>query len=230
MDYIAFKDWRSYHNYKAGPNARDDPPWIKLHRSLLYDYEFTQLTGLERGQLVSLLMMAMATSNKIPADPIWIAQRCLLSEPIELSRFDHWLETPYRLRTGSVRKIRGDKIRGDERRGVIADPPKKTASPVGPAPDMLLIEKFKELHFQVLRNAYVPAYPRDRKALKPQIKARGPDLIGEMIEAFWREQKKYQTDRENNWTGRARPDIPGFVHSIPNLIRDYEFDNKAVAQ
>ena len=73
MDYLSIKNWDKYQHYKDR-----NPPWIKLHHSLLDDYEFSCLQDASKLLLMILYMLASRTENKIPADPEWIRQKGML--------------------------------------------------------------------------------------------------------------------------------------------------------
>jgi len=70
VEYLEIKNWRTYQHY-----SDRRPPWIKLHDSILDDYEFSHLT--ETARLVYLLMLLLAgkTDNAIPRDMEWISRK-----------------------------------------------------------------------------------------------------------------------------------------------------------
>lgn len=67
MQYLRIKNWDQFQQYKDR-----DPKWIKLHRDLLYDYEFDQLGEIEQLHLVKIWLLAAKLQNKIPSDPAWL--------------------------------------------------------------------------------------------------------------------------------------------------------------
>jgi len=49
------KNWQRWQNYRKD---RGTPPWIKVHRNLMTNQEWAELTDAEKGQLVSIWLIA----------------------------------------------------------------------------------------------------------------------------------------------------------------------------
>jgi len=79
MDYYTVKNWEKFQHYKDR-----SPPWIKLHRDLLRDYEFSCLQDASKLQLMLLWLLASQLDNKIPTDPEWITRQLGLSDKLNL--------------------------------------------------------------------------------------------------------------------------------------------------
>jgi hypothetical protein len=67
MKYLYVKNWEKFQHYKDR-----NPPWIKLHRDLLRDYEFTCLQDASKLLLMLLWLLASQLDNKIPHDLDWL--------------------------------------------------------------------------------------------------------------------------------------------------------------
>jgi len=67
VDYFTVKNWDKFQHYKDRL-----PPWIKLHRELLNNYEFTCLQDASKLHLMLIWLLASQTDNKLPADPQWL--------------------------------------------------------------------------------------------------------------------------------------------------------------
>jgi hypothetical protein len=80
MQYISVKNWDSMQHYKDR-----NPPWIKLHRDLLYDYEFARLKDACKSHLMLIWLLASQLDNKIPNDSKWIAKRIGCTTKIDIS-------------------------------------------------------------------------------------------------------------------------------------------------
>lgn len=66
MIYFRIKNWMKHQHYK---DRR--PPWIKLHTSLFDDYEFQQLTDIQRWHLVAIWLLASCSNRFHPdGDPL----------------------------------------------------------------------------------------------------------------------------------------------------------------
>jgi len=68
--YFSIKNWDTFQQYKDR-----DPKWIKLHREILNDYEFDQLTEIQQNHLMKIWLLASKLDNKIPNDPSWIGRQ-----------------------------------------------------------------------------------------------------------------------------------------------------------
>ena len=68
MNYLKVVNWGRFQQYKDR-----NPPWIKLHTSLLDDYEFQRLPGEAKWQLLLLWLVAARQDNRIPYDREWLA-------------------------------------------------------------------------------------------------------------------------------------------------------------
>lgn len=51
------------------------PPWIKLYRSVLTDYEFTSLPDDAKAHLMLIWVLASETGNSLPWDANWLGKR-----------------------------------------------------------------------------------------------------------------------------------------------------------
>lgn len=67
--YLSVKNFDRFQHYKDR-----DPPWIKLHRSILSDYEFNGLPEAAQCQLLKLWLLAARHENRIPYDRSWLAR------------------------------------------------------------------------------------------------------------------------------------------------------------
>ncbi len=77
--YLAVRNWEKFQQYKDR-----DPKWIKLHRCLLGDYEFSQLSDQAKAHLIQIWLIAAETGNQVPNDADWIARRIAATTPVDL--------------------------------------------------------------------------------------------------------------------------------------------------
>lgn len=61
------------------------PPWIKLHRDILNDYEFTTLEDHQKAHLMLIWVVASQMDNKIPNDPAWLARKIGATTDVDTS-------------------------------------------------------------------------------------------------------------------------------------------------
>ncbi len=81
MKYLRVKNWDNFQHYKDR-----NPPWIKLHRTLLDDYEFCALPDLVKGQLMLIWVFASQNEGKIPQDAKFIERKLGFSERAALQQ------------------------------------------------------------------------------------------------------------------------------------------------
>ena len=77
-------DWEKWQTYRKD---RGTPPWIKVHRCLFSDQKWAILSDAEKGQLVSMWVLAADKEGLIPADPVIIKKLCMLDEQPNLNKF-----------------------------------------------------------------------------------------------------------------------------------------------
>lgn len=78
--YLTVKNWEEFQHY-----ADRSPPWIKLHRTILDDYEFTSLPDASKAHLMLIWLLASVKDGRIPSDPAWLSRRLATTETIDLS-------------------------------------------------------------------------------------------------------------------------------------------------
>lgn len=80
MEYLSVRNWESFQHYKDR-----NPPWIKLHRSLLNDYEFACLQDASKLHLMLIWLLASQMNNEIPSDPDYLKRALHLAETPDLN-------------------------------------------------------------------------------------------------------------------------------------------------
>ena len=80
--YLHVKNWSRFQHYK-----QRDPAWIKLHKSLLADYRFGQLSDRDKCHLVLLWLEASWHEGAIPNDPSYLRRRLALHSNPNLKLF-----------------------------------------------------------------------------------------------------------------------------------------------
>jgi len=85
MKTINMHDWGEWQSYRSDRNA---PPWIKIHRNIMSNVKWSALSDAEKGQLVSMWVVASDNKGKLPADPTTIKKICLLDGEPNLCRFN----------------------------------------------------------------------------------------------------------------------------------------------
>lgn len=79
MDYFRVRNLEKHQHYKERC-----PPWIKLHRSILQDYEFCELSDTSKIQLVLIFLLASQIDNKVPCNEGWIKKQIGVNSPVVL--------------------------------------------------------------------------------------------------------------------------------------------------
>lgn len=84
VEYLKIKNWSRWQSYRSD---RGQPPWIKVHRCVMRNPEWVELTDTERGQLVSIWLLAADSNGLIPSSPKLIQKLCFMDSPLNLSKF-----------------------------------------------------------------------------------------------------------------------------------------------
>ena len=84
MEWLKVHDWEHWQSYRSD---RGQPPWIKVHRQLLRDAKWASLGSHDRGDLVSIWLLAADHEGKVPADPALIRKFCFMDEEPNLKKF-----------------------------------------------------------------------------------------------------------------------------------------------
>lgn len=84
MDYLKIAHWKRWQTYRKD---RGQPPWIKLHRVLLRNPEWINLTDAQQGHLVNFWLLAADKNGKIPDDSLFLQKVLNLSEKPNLELF-----------------------------------------------------------------------------------------------------------------------------------------------
>lgn len=77
--YLTVKNWEEFQHYKDRC-----PPWIKLHRSLLDDYDFSRLHDASKAHLLMIWLLASQQNGRIPNDPVFLKNKLGLEKSPDL--------------------------------------------------------------------------------------------------------------------------------------------------
>ena len=81
MTFLSVKNWDQFQQYKDR-----DPKRIKVHRDLLYDYEFDRLDEVDQAHLLKIWLLAAKVDNKIPNDADWIARQIGAKSKVDINQ------------------------------------------------------------------------------------------------------------------------------------------------
>lgn len=81
---IRVTGWDKWQSYRRDRGA---PPWIKVYRNLMSNAEWASLTDSEKGQLVSIWLIAADKGGKIPGDANILRKVCQLDNPPNINKF-----------------------------------------------------------------------------------------------------------------------------------------------
>lgn len=79
MRYLHIKNWSEFQHYKDR-----NPPWIKLHRALLDNYEFSRLPDASKAHLMLIWLLASQSDGRIPQDPQFLQDKLGLDKQPDL--------------------------------------------------------------------------------------------------------------------------------------------------
>ncbi len=90
MRYLRVKNWSEFQHYKDR-----NPPWIKLHRTLLDDYEFSCLQDASKAHLMLIWLFASQKNGLVPDEPAFLKKKLgLEKEPNLKLLISHGLLIP----------------------------------------------------------------------------------------------------------------------------------------
>lgn len=82
---IAICNWERWQTFRKD---RGSPPWIKLHRCVLTNPEWAMLSDCEKGQLISMWIVAADKNGELPTDdPKMLRKICLLDDTPNIGKF-----------------------------------------------------------------------------------------------------------------------------------------------
>jgi hypothetical protein len=76
---LRIKNWSEFQHYRDR-----NPPWIKLHRALLDDYDFAQLPDATKAHLMLMWLFASQNGGKIPEDAKFLQRKLGFEKPPDL--------------------------------------------------------------------------------------------------------------------------------------------------
>jgi hypothetical protein len=113
VNYLRVKNWSEFQHYRDR-----NPPWIKLHRTLLDDYEFARLQDASKAHLILIWLFASQRDGLVPDDPKFLKMKLGLEREPNLKWFiNHGLLIPEQVDSAALADCEQLAPRGEERRG-----------------------------------------------------------------------------------------------------------------
>ncbi len=81
---LSVVNWDRWQSYRKD---RGTPPWIKVYRNLLTNVEWSNLSDAEKGQLISIWIVAADKKGIIPSDPKILRKFCQLDDAPNIRKF-----------------------------------------------------------------------------------------------------------------------------------------------
>jgi len=81
---MMIKNWDKWQTYRKD---RGTPPWIKVHRNLMSNEQWYCLTDAEKGQLISIWILAADKNGQVPDSKKIIQKMCGLDDVPNISKF-----------------------------------------------------------------------------------------------------------------------------------------------
>ena len=76
MNYLRVNNWKKFQHYKDR-----NPPWIKLHRDLLRDYDFICLQDASKMQLILIWLLASQMDGVTTSQSVSPTQTAEMTSP-----------------------------------------------------------------------------------------------------------------------------------------------------
>ena len=83
-EFLKVRNWDKWQTYRSD---RGRPTWIKLHRCILTNAEWATLTDAQRGQLVTMWVLAADREGVIPSSPDILKKICGMDSEPDLELF-----------------------------------------------------------------------------------------------------------------------------------------------
>ncbi len=103
MQYLRIKNFNQYQHYKDR-----NPPWIKLYRAILHDYELRSLPIPSRLAYIFCLIIASETDNRIPHDLNFLTAR--FGFDVDESVLTPLITSRFLLASGAIRVLAPDAL------------------------------------------------------------------------------------------------------------------------
>lgn len=84
MGFLRIRNWDRWQTYRKDRSA---PPWIKVHCRLLHDPNWISLSDMQKGQLISLWILASDRNGSIPDDKNMLKILCCLEHEPDIDVF-----------------------------------------------------------------------------------------------------------------------------------------------
>lgn len=209
---LRVRNFSKFQHYK-----HRSPPWIKLHRGALHDYDFTCLQDASKAHAMLLWLLASTCDNAIPDDAQWIARQIHATEPVDIDALvsagilERYEVSTRKQRASKVRATRkqngGTETEGEgEKRKNVAD------SPNGGEPRPLRVTWLTPIGeaWEAVNGKGSFPYGQAAKALKPLLDAgHEPPLIARRLAWYLRVRGLDTTDPD--------PAVIAKVRFTPNL-------------
>lgn len=215
---IKIKNWSEHQHFKDR-----SPPWIKVHREIINDVEWHELSGDDAKLLISLWLIASEDkelSGRLP-DTKSLCFRLRIKE-IQLNqaliRLSHWLIQDDISTISSV--YQGDipeKSRGREKKD-------KEVEDKAQAPEFVLPDWIDKQHWDAWH-----LLPK-RKNLKPEQKQLAVDQLAEWRDAGIDYALALKNSATSGWQGLFKPSITQQKHGHINKQEALEASNRAVVE
>ena len=85
MEFFRIKN---YEKYQANKSDRNALPWIMLHKKLINDWAYGELSVGERLMYIHMLLVADSVHNKFPMDTKWLHRKLQVKAPLKIEKFE----------------------------------------------------------------------------------------------------------------------------------------------
>lgn len=84
MGKLRIHDWEQHQTFRKD---RGTPPWIKVHRNLLTNTKWSYLSDEQKGQIISIWMIAADNNGHVEDDPRYLKKVCMLDSEPDIEKF-----------------------------------------------------------------------------------------------------------------------------------------------
>ena len=179
-EMLRVRNWDKYQSYRKD---RGQPPWIKVHRSLMRNAKWVGLTDVQKAHLVCIWLLAADENAHVLNNPALVQKLCFLDEQPDLEHF---------VSLGFLEKCTPDDANTTtERRQHVQPEKRREETDKAASPPCVHAEHFGEFWDLYPRKQNRARAEKSFKRLKPS-----PELFAEILEALERQKASEQWQRD----------------------------------
>lgn len=173
----------NYEKYQAKKGDRNIFPWIMLHKKIMNDWAYGELTVGERLMYVHMLLIADSVNNEFPMDTKWLHLRLQVKAPLKLEKFERLGFISF---LGAQEDINLEDINLEEKR--VDPPPRRRVQPDRTTTQNLCVQDclthYESEYMRMFQKIPMVFAVNDSQKLKPIAEKRGIEETNSLITRY----------------------------------------------